>query len=192
MRRFHTRRIPDFPQKLVIGTSRTKLIKPALVKSTIHFYRGATLQYLSETVLQYRPKRFNTVTLIAGHDNGLHPRHFEQKWKNLINLITNKFQPKILILPKTTQSSNNNDVSRKIYIHNHVLFNLINKFVPPHTLIVSHTTQGIQVLDFCWSWELTGSQELGIGIGSIPVLGMGIGVEFLAWIDMELTSKIGK
>ena len=138
MPRFQARRIPDFSQKLVIGTSKTKYIKPALVKSTIHSYLGTTLQDLHETVLQYRPKRLNTVTIFAGlNDNRLHPQEVEQKWKNLINLITNKFQPKILIIPKTNQSFNNNDVNRKLYIHNHVLFNLINKFVHPHTLIVS-------------------------------------------------------
>ena len=32
--------IPEFSQKLVTGTSRTKYVKPALVKSTIHSYRG--------------------------------------------------------------------------------------------------------------------------------------------------------
>ena len=138
MPRFQARRIPDFSQKVVIGTSRTKYIKPALVKSTIHSYRGATLQDLYETVSQNRPKRIITVTIIAGvNDNRLHPQEVEQKWKNLINLITNKFQPKTLIIPKTIQSSNNNDVNCKLYIHNHVLFNLINKFLHPHTLIVS-------------------------------------------------------
>ena len=34
------------------------------------------------------------------------------------------------------------------------------------------------------NWELE--------LGSIPVSGMGSGIEFLAGIDMELTSKIGK
>ena len=65
MPRFQARLIPDFSQNLIIGTSRTKYIKPALVKSTIHSYRSATLQYLYKTVLQYRPKRLNTVTIIA-------------------------------------------------------------------------------------------------------------------------------
>ena len=138
MPRFQARRIPEFSQKLVIGTSRTKYIKPALVKSTIHSYRGATLHDLFETVLQYRPKRLNTVTIVAGYnDYRLHPQELEQQWKNLINLVTNKFQPKTLIIPKTIQISNNSEVNRKIYIHNHVLFNLINRFVHPHTLIVS-------------------------------------------------------
>ena len=138
MPRFQARRIPEFSQKLVIGTSRTKYIKPALVKSTIHSYRGATLHDLFETVLQYRPKRLNTVTIVAGYnDNRLHPQELEQQWKNLINLVTNKFQPKTLIIPKTIQNCNNSEVNRKIYIHYHVLFNLINRFIHPHTLIVS-------------------------------------------------------
>ena len=138
MPRFQARRIPEFSQKLVIGTSRTKYIKPALVKSTIHSYRGATLHDLFETVLKYRPKRLNTLTIVARYnDNRLHPQELEQQWKNLINLGTNKFQPKTLIMPKTIQNCNNSEVNRKIYIHNHVLFNLINGFVHPHTLIVS-------------------------------------------------------
>ena len=138
MPRFQARRIPEFSQKLVIGTSRTKYIRPALVKSTILSYRGATLHGLFETVLQYRPKRLYTVTIVAGYnDNRLHPQELEQQWKNLTNLVTNKFQPKTLIIPKTIQNRNNSEVNRKISIHNHVLFNLINRFVHPHLLIVS-------------------------------------------------------
>ena len=136
MPRFQTRRIPEFSQKLVIGTLRTKYIKPAVVKSTIHSYRGATLHDLFETILQYRPKRLNKLTIVAGYnDNRLHPQELEQQWNNLINLVTNKFQPKTLI--KTSQNSNNSEVIRKIYYHNHVLFDLINRFVHPHTLIFS-------------------------------------------------------
>ena len=138
MPRVQTRLIPEFLQKLVIGTSRTKYIKPALVKSTIHSYRGATLHDLFETVLQYRPKRLNTVTEVAGYnDNRLHPQELEQQWKNFINLVTNKFQPKTLIIPKTIQNCNNTEINCKIYIHNHVLSILINRFVHPHSLIVS-------------------------------------------------------
>ena len=59
MPRFHARRIPEFSQKLVIGTSRTKYIKPALVKSTIHSYRGATPHDLFETVLNRFLREFN-------------------------------------------------------------------------------------------------------------------------------------
>ena len=125
MPQFQARRIPEFSQKLVIGTSRTKYIKPALVKSTIHSYRGATLHDLFETVLQNRPKRLKKLTIVAGYnDNRMHPQELDQQWKNLINLVTNKFQPKTLVIPKTIQN-------------NSVLFNLINRFVHPHTLIVS-------------------------------------------------------
>ena len=89
-------------------------------------------------VLQNRPKRLNTLTIVAGYnDNRLHPHELEQQWKNLINLVTNKFQPKTLIIPKTIQNCNISEVNRKIYFHNHVLFNLINGFVHPRTLIVS-------------------------------------------------------
>ena len=137
MPQFQARRIPEFSQKLVMGTSRTKYIKPALVKSIVHFYRGATLHDLFETVLQYRPKRLNTVTIVAGYnDNRLHPQELEQQWKNLINLVTNKFLPKTLIIPKTIQDCNNSEVNCKIYNHNHVFFNLINRFLHRHTLIV--------------------------------------------------------
>ena len=139
MPRFQARRIPEFSQKQFIGTSRTKFIEPALVKSTIHSYRGGTLHDLFETVLQYRPKRLKTVTIVAGYnDNRLNPQELEQQWKNLNNLVTNKFQTKTLIISKTIQNCNNSEVNRKIPIHNHVLFNLINRFVHPHTLIVSH------------------------------------------------------
>ena len=119
-----------------IGTPRTKYIKPALVKSAIHSYRGATLQDLYQTVLQYRPKRLNIVTIIAGFsDNRLHPRKIELKRKNLINLITNKFQPKTLILPKTIQSS-----KKTMLIANFTLITmccktwLINMFIHTHSL----------------------------------------------------------
>ena len=136
MPRFQARRIPDF--SLVIGTSRTKYVKPALVKSTIHSYRGATIQDLFETVLKYRPKLPNTFTIIAGFfDNRLHPKEVGQKGKNLINLTTNKFQSKTPIIPSIIQSSNDSDANRKLSIHNHVLLNLISNFVHPHTLIVS-------------------------------------------------------
>ena len=129
MPRFQARRIPDFSQKLVIRTSMTKYIKPTLVKYTIPSYRGATLQDLYETILQYVPKRLNRVTIFAGFiDNKLLLQEVELKWKNLINLITNKFQRKSLIVPKTFQSLNNNDVNGKRYIHNHMLFNLKNSF----------------------------------------------------------------
>ena len=138
MPRFQARRIPDFSQKLVIGTLRTNYIKPALVKSIIHSNRGATLHDLFKTVLQYRPKRLNTVTIVAGYnDIRLHPQELEQQWKNLINLVTNKFWPKTPIIPKTIQNCINTEINRKIYIHNHVAFNLINRLVLPHTLVVS-------------------------------------------------------
>ena len=130
--------MPEFSQKLVIGTSRTKYIKSARVKSTIHSYRGATFHDLFETVLQYRPKPVSTVTIVAGYnDNNLHPQELEKQWKNLINLVTNKFQPKTLIIPKTIQNCNNTELNRKVYIHNHVLSSLINRFLHPHTVIVS-------------------------------------------------------
>ena len=138
MPQFQGRRIPEFSQKLVIGTLRTKYINSALVKSTIHSYRCATLRDLFETVLQYRPKRLNTLTIVTGYnDNRLHPQELEQQWKTLINLVTNKFQPKTLIIPKTIQNCKNSEVNRKIYIHNNVLFNLINRFVHSHTFNVS-------------------------------------------------------
>ena len=141
MPRFQARHIPEFSQKLVIGNSRTKYIKPALVKSTTHSYRGATLHDLFETVLQYRPKRLNAVTIVAGYnDNRLYPQELEQQWRNLINVVTNKFQPKTLIISKTIQNCNNSEVNRKIYIQNHVLFNLINRFVQPHTFIFHLTS----------------------------------------------------
>ena len=72
---FQARRIGDFSQNLVIDTLKTKYIKPALVKSTNHSYRGATLQDLYETILQYTPKRLNTVTIVAVfYDITLHPQ----------------------------------------------------------------------------------------------------------------------
>ena len=83
------------------------------------------------------PKRLNTVTIVAGYnDYRLHPQELEQKWNNLINLVTNKFQRKTLIIPKTIQNCYNSEINRKIYIHNHVLFNLIISFVHPQTLKV--------------------------------------------------------
>ena len=55
----------------------------------------------------------------------------------MIHFVTNKFQKKTLIIPKTIEDCNNFEVKSKICIHNHVLFNLINRWVHPHTPIVS-------------------------------------------------------
>ena len=144
-------RLIEFSQKLVIGTSRTKYIKPALFKSTIHTYCGAALHDLFQTVLKYRSKRRNRVTIAAGYnDNRLHPQELEQQWKNLINLVTEKFQPKLLIIPKTIQNCNNSETNRQMCIHNHVFFILIKRSVHPHTLIVSpNLIQNLTPQMFC-------------------------------------------
>ena len=80
MPQFQAKGIPDFSWKFVIGTSRTNYFKPALVKSTVPSYRGATLQDLHETVLQCRPKRLKTVTIIALMNDG-------RKWPHGVGTV---------------------------------------------------------------------------------------------------------
>ena len=118
-------------------------IKPALVKLTIHSYCGATLLYLFETVLQYRPKRLNRVTIVDRYnDNRLYPQKLGQQSFSLTQ-ITKKFQPKTLIILKTIQHCNKSEVICKVKIHNHVLFYLINGFV--HTYIYCFTILNINL-----------------------------------------------
>ena len=91
-----------------------------------------------QSILQYRSNCLKTVTIVSAYnDNRLHPQELEQQQKNLNNLITIKFQPKTLIMLKTVQSCNNSKINSKIYIQNLVLFNLKNRIVQPHTLIIS-------------------------------------------------------
>ena len=89
-----------------------------------------------ETSLQYTPKRPKTKTKISGNnENRLHAQELEQQWKNLMNFVTYKFQPKSLIIPRKTVK--NLIQHAKLIFITMFSFNLITKFVHPHTLSLS-------------------------------------------------------
>lgn len=126
-RSFKAKKIPRFSNKLVLGTSRTKYVNPASVKSSVHSYRGATLTDLYKVVSSYTCKKLQSVTIIAGfNDHRLHTSEVTAAWYNLITLVFRKFNPDILIVPKTIASANNHRINRKIFEFNHQLNNLLN------------------------------------------------------------------
>ena len=94
MSRFQPRQLHWRSQRLVIGTSRTKYINPRNVNASVHSYRGARLAELRQLVCEYKPKKLDTVVLVAGfNDNRSSPRKFYDDWKLLIEEIYRKFSP---------------------------------------------------------------------------------------------------
>ena len=90
---FKPKRIPGFSRRLVIRTSRKKYLDPKQTKATIHCFRGATLEDLTRTLQQYRPKKLHTVKLIAGfNDHDASANDFSNNCRKLIN---NQFHPKL-------------------------------------------------------------------------------------------------
>ena len=123
--RFKSKKVPRFSQKLILGTSRIKYINPSQVKSTIHSYRGATLIEICKVVENYEPKKLKSFTIIAGSNNRSSPNIVTNAWKYLLNLIFEKFNPDVLILPKTITPANNHFVNEKVLFLNRCLESLL-------------------------------------------------------------------
>ena len=127
MSRFSARYLNPRATNLVIGTSRTKYIRSGQVGATIHSYRGATLSELCNLVTQYPQQQLNRVVIIAGfNDHRDSAVNFIDNWKFLVHLICIKFNPSVLIIPKTIATSNNICVNKKLYQLNFALYNFFN------------------------------------------------------------------
>ena len=125
-------------KKLVIGTSWTKYCSSKDVGATVHSYRGAKLANLAVTVSRYLSQELNCVTIVAGFiDNSSTVSDFANDWRFLINLIIHKFNPNVLIIPKTVLSANNHFINRKIGALNNSLFRLIITFYHSRNRIIS-------------------------------------------------------
>ena len=129
---------PKWSRTLVIGTSRTKYWSPKDVGATVHSYRGAKLADLAATVSRFRSQKLNCVTLVAGfNDYSSKVSDFANDWRFLINLLIHKFNPNVLIIPKTIFSANNHFINRKLGALNNSLFRLINTFYHSRIRIIS-------------------------------------------------------
>ena len=115
--------LPKWSRKLVIRTSRIKYCSPNDVGATVHSYRGAKLAKLAATVLRYSSQKLNCVTIVAGFNDNLSTvSDFANDWRFLINLIFQKFNPNVIIIPKTIISANNHFINRKLGALNNSLF----------------------------------------------------------------------
>lgn len=127
MSRFTPRTLNPNTSNLVIGTSRTKYIQSRQVGAAIHSYRGATLSELCNLVEQYPRQKLNRVIVIAGFNDHRHiAADFIENWKYLIQLICLKFNPSLLVIPKTIATSNNRYINKKLYYLNFALFELFS------------------------------------------------------------------
>ena len=118
--------LPKWSRKLVIGTSRTKFCSPKEVAATAHSYRGAKLADLAAAVSRYPSQKLNCVTIVAGfNDNSSTVSDFANDWRFLKFLIIHKFNPNVLIIPKTILSANNHFTNSKLGALNNSLFCLI-------------------------------------------------------------------
>ena len=118
--------LPKWSRKLVIGTSRTKFCSPKEVATTVHSYRGTKLAELAAAVSRYPSQKLNCVTIVAGfNDNSSTVSDFANDWRFLKILINHKFNPNVLIIPKTILSANNHFTNRKLGALINSLFCLI-------------------------------------------------------------------
>ena len=123
---------------MVIGTSRTKYCSPKDVGATVHSYRGAKLADLAATVSRYPSQILNCVTIVAGFiDNPSTVSDWANDWRILINLIIHKFNPIVLIIPKTILSANNHFINRKFGALNNDLLRPFNTFYQSRIRIIS-------------------------------------------------------
>ena len=130
--------LPKWSRKLVIGTSRTKYCSSKDVGATVHSYRGAKLADLAATVLRYPTQKVNCVTIVAGfYDKSSTVSDFANDWRFSINLIVFKFDPNMVIIPKTILSANNHFINRKLGALNNSLFRPINTFYLSRIRIIS-------------------------------------------------------
>ena len=119
--------LPKWSRKLIVGTSRTKYCSPKDVGATIHSYRGTKLADLAAAVSRYPSQKLNCVTIVAGFkDNSSTFSDFANDWSFLIDLIIHKFNPNVLIIPKTILSANNHFINRKLGAVKYFLFRPIN------------------------------------------------------------------
>ena len=121
--------LPKWSRKLVIGTSWTKYCSPKDVGATVHSYRGAKLADLAAIFSRYPSQKLNCVTIVAGfNDNSSTVSDFAYDWRFLRKLINHKFNPNVLIVPKTILSANNHFLNRKLGALYNSFFRLIITF----------------------------------------------------------------
>ena len=132
-------RMPDLRQRplrrsttdFIIGTSRTKYIKPSNVVAAVHSYRGANLLDLCSLIERYPVRKLDTVILIVGYNDYRDPpKSFVCNWNYLIQLDHWKFQPNQLIL-KTISNYKDSSISKKIRHLNFALFKLLESIKLP-------------------------------------------------------------
>ena len=130
---------PNWRRKLVIGTSRTKYCSPKDVGATVQSHRGEKLADLAATVSRYPSPRMNCVTIVARfNDNSYTVSDFANHWRLLLRLIIHKFNPIVLILPKTILTAKNNLINRKLGALNNSLihFNTQESELIPSLILV--------------------------------------------------------
>ena len=137
--------MPDLRQRLlrrsttdlIIGTSRTKYMKPSNVGAAVHSYRGENLLDLFSLIERYPVQKLNTVIIIAGYnDYRDRSKSFVCNWKYLIQLVHWKFQPSFS--PKPFQTTNIRASAKKSQYRS---FKLLESIKPPSlTIIYYHLT----------------------------------------------------
>ena len=106
-----------------------KYCSPKDVGATVHSHRGAKRADLVATVSRHPSRKLNVFTIVAGFNNNSSTiSDFANDWRFFIHLIIHKFNPSVLIMPKTILSANNHFIYRKIGNLNNSLFRLINTF----------------------------------------------------------------
>ena len=116
-------------QEICKRNLKDQVLQPQNVRATVHSYRGAKLADFAATVSRYRSQKLNCVTIVAVfNDNSSSVSDFAKDWRFLINLIIQKFNPNVLIIPKTTLSAINYFINRKLGAFNNSLFCLIYTF----------------------------------------------------------------
>ena len=92
------------------------------MEATVHSYRRAKLAEFCATVSNHPLQKLNCVTIVAGfNDNSSTVSDFANDWIFLINLIIQKFNPNVLIIPKTILSANNHFINRKLGALNNLI-----------------------------------------------------------------------
>ena len=106
-----------------------QVLQPQRCRSHGLLAQGCKASRLAATVSRYPSQKLNRVIIVAGfNDNSSTVSDFANDWRFLINLIIHKFNPNVLIIPKTILSANNHFINRKLGALNNSLFRLINTF----------------------------------------------------------------
>ena len=104
----------------------------------VHSYRGAKLADQAATVSRYPSQKLNCVNIVVSfNDNSSTVSDFAYDWRFSINLIIHKFNPNMLIIPKTIPYANNLFMNRKLVALNNFLFLLKNTIYRSRIRIVS-------------------------------------------------------